>query len=225
MLRAEFKVPPGGFRGGFPDILKHELKKTLPGTEVQWELASSDRMIKNFPRVPGSDARVAAVLILLYPDNGSVHTVFMQRHNYDGVHGGQISFPGGKKEDADEDIIHTAIREAEEETGIDSEGISVLGTLTPLFIPVSNMIVTPVIAWTDKKPDFNHQPEEVVFLINAELKRFLDPSIIKIKPFEIRGEMINIKYFDYEGHVIWGATAMILNELLTIIRKRKIMLG
>lgn len=209
----------------FADILKKELVKKLPGTEIQWEMASSDRMIRNFPRSPGHDARVAAVLILLYPQNGLVYTVFMQRHNYDGVHGGQISFPGGKKEDADKDIIHTAIREAEEETGIDPKGISVLGTLTPLFIPVSNMIVTPVVAWTDKKPEFNHQPEEVVFLINAELNRFLDPSIIKIKPFEISGEMINIKYFDYDGHVIWGATAMILNELLTIIKRRKDMLG
>lgn len=204
------------------NILKSELHKPLPGTEVQWEMASSDRMIKNFPRTPGPDAKIAAVLILLYPHSGSVHTVFMQRHNYDGVHGGQISFPGGKKEDSDIDIIHTAIREAEEETGTDPEEISVLGTLTPLFIPVSNMIVTPVVAWSDKKPDFNHQPEEVVFLINAELKRFLDPSIVKIKPFEIRGEMINVKYFDYDGQVIWGATAMMLNELLTIIRKEEI---
>jgi len=205
--------------------LKLELAKKLPGTEVQWELVSSDRMVRNFPRVPGPDAQVAAVLILLYPDNGSIHTVFMQRHNYDGVHGGQISFPGGKKEDSDKDIIHTAIREAKEETGVDPDGISVLGTLTPLFIPVSNMIVTPVVGWTNEKPAFIHQPEEVVFLINAELKRFLDPSILKTKPFEIRGEMINVKYFDYEGHVIWGATAMILNELLTIIKRRKNILG
>jgi 8-oxo-dGTP pyrophosphatase MutT (NUDIX family) len=209
----------------FPAILKNELLKPLPGTDVQWKMASSDRMIRDFPRVPGPDARVAAVLILLYPDTGSVHTVFMQRHNYDGVHGGQISFPGGKKEDSDKDIIHTAIREAEEETGIDPEGISVLGTLTPLFIPVSNMIVTPVVGWTEKMPDFKHQPEEVVFLIDAELKRFLDPSTLKIKPFEIRGEMIDVRYFDYNGNVIWGATAMILNELLTIIKRRKDMLG
>lgn len=209
----------------FIEILKSELLKHLPGTEVQWEMASSDRMIKNFPRKPGPDARVAAVLILLYPDKGVIHTLFMQRHNYDGVHGGQISFPGGKKEPADKDIIDTALREAEEETGVDRSAISVIGTLTPLFIPVSNMIVTPVIGWTKEKPAFVHQPEEVVYLIEAELKRFLDPGIIKIKPFEIRGELIDIRYFDYEGHVIWGATAMILNELLTIIKNQEDLLG
>jgi hypothetical protein len=75
------------------------------------------------------------------------------------------------------------------------------------------------------KPEFNHQPEEVVFLINAELLRFLEPSIIKEKPFEIRGKMINVKYFDYDGNVIWGATAMILYELLTIISRQKELLG
>jgi 8-oxo-dGTP pyrophosphatase MutT (NUDIX family) len=203
----------------FANKLKTEILKGLPGTEFQWQMASSDRMKLNFQRNPGPDARAAAVLILLFPVNGSVHTVFMQRHNYDGVHGGQISFPGGKKEDSDKDLIQTALREAEEETGVDQKKISVLGTLTPLFIQVSNMIVTPFVGWANKKPVFNHQPDEVVFLINAELKKFMDPSIIKTKPFEIRGETIDIKYFDYEGHVIWGATAMILHELLTILRR------
>ena len=199
--------------------LRIEILKGLPGTEVQWEMASSDRMIQNFPRVPGDDARIAAVLILLYPYNGSLYTVFMQRHNYDGVHGGQISFPGGKMEESDENTIHTAVREAQEETGIDPEKISVIGTLTPLFIPVSNMVVTPVVGWTDTKPVFNHQPEEVVFLIYADIKILLDPAIVKTKPFNIRGEMVSVRYFDYDGNVIWGATAMILHELLTIIKK------
>lgn len=203
----------------FADLLKNEIQKGLPGTEVQWQMASSDRMIKNFPRSPGNDARVAAVLILLYPIDGSIHIVFMQRHDYDGVHGGQISFPGGKQEPSDVNIIQTAIREANEETGVDPAKISVIGTLTPLFIPVSNILVTPIVGWIKDKPVFNHQPEEVVFLIEADIKRLLDPSIIKTKPLEIRGEMIEVKYFDYDGNMIWGATAMIFYELLIILRR------
>jgi len=203
----------------FAAKLKTGILKGLPGTEIQWQMASSDRMKLNFQRTPGKDARSAAVLILLYPENGSVHTVFMQRHNYDGVHGGQISFPGGKKEDSDADLVQTALREAEEETGADQKKISVLGTLTPLFIQVSNMIVTPVVGWTETKPDFKHQEDEVVFLFDAELRRFLDPSIVKTKPMEIRGEKIDVRYYDYDGYVIWGATAMILHELLTILRR------
>jgi 8-oxo-dGTP pyrophosphatase MutT (NUDIX family) len=203
----------------FPDLLRQELLKDLPGTDVQWEMASSDRMIRNFPRTPGKDAIAASVLILLYPLNGPVHTVFMQRPDYNGVHGGQISFPGGKQEPSDKDSIRTALREAEEETGIDPAGVNVLGTLTPLFIPVSNIIVTPVVAWTDKKPAFIHQEEEVVFLFDAEIRRFYDPSLIKTKLMQVGTDMINVKYFDYEGNMIWGATSMILNELLVILRR------
>ncbi len=206
----------------FIDLLKQELQKPLPGTEVQWQMASSDRMIRNFPRSPGNDARIAAVLILLYPYEESIYTVFMQRHNYEGVHGGQISFPGGKKEAGDKDITDTALREAYEETGVDPKTVAVIGTLTPLYIPVSNMLVTPVVGWTEKKPDFIEQHEEVVFLFDADIERFLDPSIKKTKPMVIRGESIDIKYYDYDGNVIWGATAMMLHELLTIIRERNI---
>jgi 8-oxo-dGTP pyrophosphatase MutT (NUDIX family) len=201
----------------FPSRLKAEIFKGLPGTEVQWQMASLNRI--NLPFLPGDDARAAGVLILLYPENGSIHTVFMQRPEYDGVHGGQISFPGGKKEPEDDTIIQTAIRETWEETGTDPHKVSVIGTLTPLFIPVSNMLVTPVVGWTDKKPDFMHKPDEVQFLIDAELKSFLDESIIKRKPFEVRGEMLDIRYFDLNGYTIWGATAMILNELLVILRR------
>jgi 8-oxo-dGTP pyrophosphatase MutT (NUDIX family) len=206
----------------FAYILKTEILKGLPGTEIQWQMASSDRMVRNFPRVPGPDAKVAAVLILLFPDKGSVHTVLMQRPEYKGVHGGQISFPGGKKEPADKDIIHTALREAHEETGLRKEDISVIDTLTPLFIPVSNTIVTPVLAWTKNKPIFNHHPGEVVFLFETEISKLLDPLIIRTKPMEIHGELINVKYYDYDGKVIWGATAMMLHELLTIIRRGEI---
>jgi 8-oxo-dGTP pyrophosphatase MutT (NUDIX family) len=203
----------------FKDILKQELLKGLPGTEVQWALASSDRMVRDFPREPGSDSAKAAVLILLYPLNGSIHTVFIQRTDYDGVHGGQISFPGGKQEKGDPDLSSTAVREASEETGIDPEHLEITGILTPLFIPVSNIVVTPVVAWTDRRPDFRLQESEVRFVIEADIAGFLDYSIVKTKPWDIRGKALNIRYFDYNGHVIWGATAMIFHELLAVINR------
>jgi 8-oxo-dGTP pyrophosphatase MutT (NUDIX family) len=203
----------------FPELLKNEILKGLPGTEVQWQMASSDRMARNFLRYPGPDARAASVLILLYPHKGSVYTVFMQRPDYDGVHSGQISFPGGKQEASDENSIRTAIREAEEETGINPRELTILGILTPLFIPVSNTHVTPVVAWIEQKPIFIHQVDEVVFLFDADLRRFYDPSIINIKPVNIGPGTIDVKFFDYEGNMIWGATAMILHELLVILRR------
>ena len=203
----------------FPSNLKTEILKGLPGTDAQWQMASSDRFIKNFPRFPGKDARVAAVLILLYPNNGSTCTVLMQRPDYNGVHGGQISFPGGKQETEDADVIQTALREVHEETGVDPSKVSIIGILTPLFIPISNMIVTPVAGWLNEVPLYNIKSDEVVFLFEADLKKILDPSLVKSKPFEIRGEKVEIKYYDYNGNSIWGATAMILHELLIIIRR------
>lgn len=206
----------------FADRLKHEISKGLPGTEVQWALASSDRMVRGFPRTPGPDAKEAAVMILLYPVENRIHTTFIQRPEYDGVHGGQISFPGGKRESYDPDLIFTAIRETSEEVGVDPSRISVISTLTPLYIPVSNILVTPVVGWMKKQPEFRHQVEEVVFIIEADIKTLINPSTIKTRPFEIRGEMIDIKYFAYKDFFIWGATAMILNELFAIIRNGKL---
>jgi hypothetical protein len=81
------------------------------------------------------------------------------------------------------------------------------------------MVVTPVVGWINKKPAFNLKHEEVLFLIYADLKKLLDPSIVKLRPFKIRGEMLEVKYFDYEGNTIWGATAMILHEFLIILRR------
>lgn len=201
------------------EILRLEISKGLPGTEVQWALASSDRLVKDFPRAPRPDSAVAAVLILLYPENGNLQTVFIQRPEYNGVHGGQISFPGGKREPRDNDLTATALREAAEETGIIAQEVEILGILTPLFIPVSNIAVTPVVGWAENKPHLSPEKSEVVFIIEADLGSFLDYSIIRTRPYEIRGEKIDIRYFDYNGHVIWGATAMILHELLTIMKR------
>jgi 8-oxo-dGTP pyrophosphatase MutT (NUDIX family) len=203
----------------FAERLKTEISKGLPGTEVQWFLASSDRMIKGFPVTPQNDSKAAAIMILLYPKNAGVYTVFIQRPEYDGIHSGQISFPGGKKEDSDIDLIQTAIRETSEEIGVVSTEIKIISSLTPLYIPVSNTLVTPVVGWLEKEPVFKPQEKEVVFIIEANIRTLLDPSIIKTKPFEIRGEMIDIKYFDYQNNTIWGATAMILHELFTLMRR------
>ncbi|MDT8400701.1 MAG: CoA pyrophosphatase [Bacteroidales bacterium] len=209
----------------FTGRLRNALRKPLPGTDVQWEMASSDRMITNFPRKKRSDSKLAAVLILLYPVNGKIHTLFIQRPVYRGVHSGQISFPGGKMEKDDRDLTDTAIREACEEVGLCSGDLDILGSLTPLYIPVSNIEVSPVVAYCKSQPSFIPDGQEVVSIIEASLADFFSDDIVKEKPMVIRNEALNVKYFDYKGHIIWGATAMILHELLVIILREELSAG
>lgn len=202
--------------------IREALSKRLPGTGVQWEMASSDRRITNFPRVRKEGSKLAAVLILIYPSGNSLFTFFIQRPVYKGVHSGQISFPGGKTEKDDRDLTHTALREASEEAGINPHRVEVLGSLTPLYIPVSDTEVTPVVGWTDRRPEFKIDTSEVVNIIEADLAIMANPGIVKEKPFPVRGEMLDVRYYDLNGNVIWGATAMIIHELFTIFRRDRI---
>lgn len=128
-------------------------------------------------------------------------------------------------EKGDTGIIDTAIREACEEIGLCKDKLTVLGTLTPLFIPVSNIEVSPVVSFCNKRPDFSPDRKEVVSIIEARLSDFLRDNIVKEKPMLVREEMLNVKYYDYEGHVIWGATAMILHELLVVMKREGIRIG
>ncbi len=205
--------------------LQAALSKSLPGTDVQWEMASSDRMIRNYPRKKKSDSKLAAVLILLYPVKEKLYTLFIQRPVYDGVHSGQISFPGGKMEESDKDITDTAIRESCEEIGLCREDLRVLGFLSPLFIPVSNIEVSPLVAFCNERPDFSPDRKEVVSIIEARLEDFFHDEIVKEKPMVIRNEALDVKYFDFKGHIIWGATAMILHELLMLMKREGILIG
>ncbi len=194
------------------------LSGELPGEKVQWEMASSDRRMKNFPGTRSSDTLDAAVLILFFYDENILKTMFIRRAVYDGVHSGQVSFPGGKREAADTSLIDTALREATEEAGISASNVKILGALTPLYIPVSNIEVTPIVGWHNGKPAFKLQEREVDKLIVAPVDYFRQPSALKSGIFPVRGEDMEIKYFDYNGEVIWGATAMIFNEMLEVLR-------
>lgn len=194
----------------------------LPGTDVQWEMASSDRRMRAFPRHGTPESRQGAVMILLYPHMETLCTLFMQRPVYQGVHSGQISFPGGKWESGDNNLTETALRETEEETGIIRHDIEILGTLTPLHIPVSNITVTPVVGYIPYRPVFTPQKSEVVCLIEAELEFFAGEAGVKEKEMQIRDMPVMVRYYDYKGHVIWGATAMMLHELMVVMERHSI---
>lgn len=201
----------------FLSKLKLQLQSTLPGLDAQLLMAPSVRKsVINYNSIP-LDAVESSVLILLYPFEEKLNTIFIQRQSYNGVHSGQISFPGGRKEATDTDFIHTALREAQEEVNIDPQLVQVLGSLTSLYIPPSNFVVYPVVGYSTERPHFIAQQSEVAGIIEASVDLFLNPELKKIKNISVRESSIKTPCFEINGHTIWGATAMILSELKAII--------
>ena len=195
--------------------LKAELTGPLPGLPAQMRMSPS--VIK-----PGKSAlpvRDSGVLLLLYPSGISLSTVFMKRPEYGGPHSGQISFPGGKSEKGDGSLIDTALRESHEEIGISAASVEVLGTLTPLTIPVSRFKVLPVVGFLREKPCFIPDPEEVEYLIEVEMNLLMKAGIVKKEILILGDQPVEVPYYDIYGHHVWGATAMILSEFLEIVRQ------
>ena len=164
------------------------------------------------------NARLSSVLILLYDDNGDIRVPLIERQKYEGVHSGQISLPGGKHEPGDKNLIDTAIRETCEEIGVPGSRISVIGTLSEIYIPPSNFKVLPVVGYASTKPEFQTDDKEVMSLIEMQLSIITDPSNRSKKNVTIGGDrQMEIPYYDVDGHTVWGATAMILSEFSTIV--------
>ena len=195
--------------------IKDAFAAGLPGREAQYQMAHAFRGA--YPTKP-EDARKAGVLILLFPKEDQWHLVFIQRpgKNPNDHHSGQISFPGGKLENNDPDIQYTALRETEEEVGIDKNKIAVIGQLTDLYIPVSNFLVTPTVGFTDSIPHWRPQPEEVAGIIEHPLHELRNVANKKITSIKVSPNLRlqQVPYFDLNGKILWGATAMMLNEFL-----------
>ena len=197
--------------------LKARLVQPLPGKEVQYRMAPLGRktISDNFDV---SKARDSAVLILLYPENSKIYLPLTQRNEYDGIHSAQISLPGGKTERSDRDFEHTALRESQEELGIDPEHVQVIGKLSELFIPVSNFRVIPILGINDQKPEFKPDPKEVQKLLEVDIESLLDLTLRKSTFMKFKSGMgTDVPYFDLQGHIVWGATAMILSEFSQVL--------
>jgi len=199
------------------------LKERLPGPAAH-DLMYPTHRDSSFRLPEFVDPPVkSAVLLLFYQDEaGDIKFPLIQRPNYNGAHSGQISLPGGKYEDKDQTLIQTALRETHEEIGIDPATVEVVGCLTDLHITVSNYLVTPVIGFTEKKPDYIIDPKEVDAVIEADLAVLLDPSCRKHGTVIAGGKFkIQAPYFEIEQKIVWGATAMMLNELCMLLSLSK----
>lgn len=196
--------------------LKNELEKELPGLTAQLKMAPEIRPSSGY-----GQGMKAGVLILLYLKNNEIHLALIQRPEYEGAHSGQISLPGGKYEKSDETLIQTALRESQEEIGVDPNEIEILGSLTPLHIPVSNYLVQPVVGRYKSAPIFQADKNEVDRILEINLNDLLNPVNRSNKEFAFGKIRFDAPIYKPDNLVIWGATAMILSEFLEVVSKIK----
>jgi 8-oxo-dGTP pyrophosphatase MutT (NUDIX family) len=156
------------------------------------------------------------VLVLVYPGAaGDARIVLTERPSYDGHHGGEVSFPGGKAEPDDEDLTATALREAAEEIGLDATqaGVRIVGRLDEVFIPVSDFRITPIVALANRSPVLQPNPAEVARILTPGVSAFLVDADVEIVERTIGDWPIRYGGFRIEGLHVWGATARILGQL------------
>lgn len=194
-----------------------------PGLAAQLKMAPPQRFgtKETLIKVP-KNVKKAAVMMLLYPKDQQLSFCLIQRTTYDGKHSGQISFPGGKKEEEDIDFWATALRESHEEIGVNPAEIKLITTLSSTYIPPSNFYVYPYLAYTNQRPDFVAEEGEVDHVIEVPLSDLLGESAIQNGPIiaSYTKEVI-VPMFVFGSYRVWGATAMILSEAREIIRLAK----
>lgn len=192
--------------------------RDLPGWQAQYQMSPQFRMKPDEAAPYYKDARLGGVLILFYPHNETINTVLIQRPTYQGVHSGQIAFPGGRKEEQDADLITTALREAEEEVNVASQRVTVLNSLTELYIPPSNFLVTPVVGYTTERPNFKPEEREVESILEVPVAELTDKKIRGVKEITPReGVTFHSPYYNVQGKTVWGATAMMISELNAVL--------
>ena len=199
------------------------LKNTqLPGIEAQFKLAPKMRLEYNAKRIEANNPKIAAVLALFYPnDKNTVSLLLTKRAKYNGTNSGQVSFPGGKVEKSDLNLKETALRETFEEVGILQEKIDIVREITEVYIPPSNFSVTPYIGLLNNKPLFKVN-SEVAKIIEIPFSDLLDDSrLASISITNSYMKETSVPCFNFDGSIIWGATAMILSEIKELLKNMK----
>jgi 8-oxo-dGTP pyrophosphatase MutT (NUDIX family) len=199
--------------------LQLQVLKKLPGVDAQFKMAPPIRGKK--PIIP-DDVRQSAVCILLYEKDKEWCTLLIQRTQDGGTHSGQISFPGGRFDAEDINLTYTALRECEEEIGIPMNAIKVLGHLTPLYIPPSNFMVTPVLCTLETLPTLILSTQEVAQVFSFSLQELFDNKLkknVEVRQSDQKELKMITPSYQTQRKTIWGATAMILAELEEIYKQ------
>lgn len=196
-------------------------KIPLPGQGSQFKMSPPFRReLIEQQREAMKTSKKSAVMALFYPDEKQVtKLILILRKTYKGVHSAQVGFPGGRAEQEDASFMQTALRETWEEIGVAMHSIEVLKEMTELYIPPSNFTVYPFFGITRSTPRFIKQDEEVEDLIEVYLMDFLDEnSVTNVKVMTSLEKEIKVPAFLLNGHIVWGATAMMLSELKDLLK-------
>lgn len=199
--------------------LREAFARPLPGLDAQLRMAPSPRLNWDPLKFPDG-AHDGAALLLVYPHAQTVHVALTVRGSGLRNHTGQVSLPGGRV-DAGETLEQAALREAQEEIGVDPAAVEILGRLTPLHIPVSGFLLHPIVGFTSVRPAFQRAEWEVARIVEAPLSLLSNPSNVKreTRTRIVKGQTIDVAvpYYDIDGEKVWGATAMVLSEFCAIL--------
>jgi 8-oxo-dGTP pyrophosphatase MutT (NUDIX family) len=196
------------------DIILLRLKRQLgqlPGRTSHLKMLPPGRI----PELPFNQVNYheSAVMILLFPYQDQIEICLIRRPSTMKNHAGQIAFPGGRKEVEDTNLVQTALREAYEEIGLNREVVEILGVMSPVYVQISNFVITPVLGWTNSKPELKVDHDEVDELLFVSLDELADPNNLCEREMETKTGRIIAPGYEIGGHFIWGATAMMLAEL------------
>ena len=202
----------------FIEALTKMLSRDLPGKSAQRKMMITPN---RFPTENQENEGIpASILLLLYPLGGKWFFFLTKRSQDLEHHKGQISFPGGVVE-KNESKMNAAIRETNEEIGVDKDVIKIIGTLTPLYVPVSNFHISPYVGWTEEKPHTKVQDAEVNRVFSVSINDLVLEKNLKTKKDVFSNKSVKVPYFDLNGETVWGATSMILSEFKFILRNMK----
>jgi len=160
----------------------------------------------------------SSVLMLLFPENGKIHTCLIRRPTTMRNHAGQLAFPGGRFEPSDKTLLQTALRESFEEIGTDNNQLEIVGALTPLYVQVSNFTINPFIGWSETIPAFQTDKREVDEIFKIPVEKFLHHATLQVQKISTVNGTFEVSGFYIDQLFIWGATAMIISEFNEIYR-------
>ena len=196
--------------------LEITITNDLPGEESQQKMRVNYDQSIELP-FSKNNSTAAAVLILLYLEDNEIHFFLTKRSNKLEHHKGQISLPGGTQEE-NEKLTHTALRETQEEIGINKTSISIIGSMTPLFVPVTGFMINPFIGYSLNKLEPTPDPLEVEAIFSVNISDLLNEANRTIEQRNIRGYDVEVPYFKLNNYEVWGATSMILSEFRDLIK-------